>query len=388
MNNPLQTIKHLDIAPLLESYREIAKKDKLDGFNVFTLTSDLYYRENYHSDILTGFLRYKDEGSGRYILLEAFIEMLNAARKSDNKASIGGFSNPVIEREQNRIDILIKDENTTRCIIIENKINDAVDMPRQLPRYYEIMSQVENCHVDAIVYLTLIPDKLPDRRNWSKADCESIDCRLIPIPVVNSENKISLLANWVNPNLTKISDLDVRIPFVQYGRLLEKLSNNMNKLEKVKELSRVLQDTDKNESLADDVFSLRDMINLLPEAMADDLGVCLLQYKTNEKLPFEILKWQPNSCVVNLGNQNMIYVYCQFNQKEAYEVGISDFSKNDRLPNWLNERIEQQHLETFSPHKISIDAQGGLKYEFGYKEKSLVISFVKKLISLFQDSKK
>ena len=383
MNNQLQTIKHLDIAPLLESYREIVKKDNIEKFNVFTITSDLYYRENYHSDILTGFLSYEDEESGRYILLEAFIEML---KSSGRKISLDDYKHPIITRESNRIDILIRDEISKHCIIVENKINDAPDMERQLPRYHDNMSKTYT--VDAIVYLTLTPDKLPDRSNWSKADCETIDCRLIPVPVVNSENKISLLANWVNPNLKKISDLDVRIPFSQYGRLLEKLSNNMNKLEKVKELSRVLQDTDKNESLADDVFSMRDMINLLPEAMADDLGVCLLQYKTNEKLPFEILKWQPNSCVVNLGNQNMIYVYCQFNKKEAYEVGISDFSKNDRLPDWLNERIEQQQLETFSPHKISIDAQDGLKYEFGYKEKSLVISFVKKLISLFQDSKK
>lgn len=380
-------IKLLDIAPLLERYREIVKRDSIDNFNVFTLSSDVYYRENYHSDLLAAFLRYKDEGSGRYILLETFIEMLNASKGNGPKVNIDRYRRPFVEREQNRIDILIKDENTKHCIIIENKINDAVDMYRQLPRYYEIMSKIEKYDVDAIVYLTLFPDKLPDWKDWNKKDCETIESRLLPIPVANSKNQISLLANWVTPCLTKVSDLDVSIPLRQYGRLLEKLSNKMNKLEQVKDLNKILQETDNNKSLTDNIFYLRDMINLLPEAMADDLKEYFSKFKTSMNLPFEISQWQPNSCVINLGNENSIYVYCEFEQESAYKIGISDFSQKYRFPEWLNERIEQQQLREFSQHKKSIDSQDGLKFEFGYHEKTEVIDLIKILISLYQESK-
>ncbi len=58
MRTMIQKLKKTDIAKLLKEYREIVKKDYIDKFNVFTITSDLYYRENYHSDILAAFLRH------------------------------------------------------------------------------------------------------------------------------------------------------------------------------------------------------------------------------------------------------------------------------------------------------------------------------------------
>lgn len=388
METVLSTIEHSDIRKILDDYREVLKKDRIDTFNVFTITSDVYYRENYHSDILAAFLRHKDVRSGRYILLEAFMEMLNASRRNGEDSIVNDFLNPVIERERNRIDILIKDENTKRCIIIENKINDAVDMYRQLPRYYDVMAKTQQYQVDAIVYLTLTPDRLPNSDDWDKKDCDNIDCRLIPISVVNSDNKISLLANWVKPCLSIVADADVRIPLGQYGRLLETLSNEMNKIEKMKELNRLLQESGKNESVADEMFTLRGMMNLLPEAMADDLGECLRQHMRSMNLPFKISKWQPNSCVVNLDREDKIYVYCQFEKKEAYEIGVSDFSKPDRIPNWLVDKLDQPRLQAYSSHMKNIDSHDGLKYDFGYNAKSEVIDLIKNLISLYNDSNK
>ncbi len=376
----IQKLKKTDIAKLLKEYREIVKKDYIDKFNVFTITSDLYYRENYHSDILAAFLRHKDEDTGKYILLETFIEMMNASKKKHSGKSIEFYSKPVIEREEHRIDILIKDENTNHCIIIENKINDAVDMYRQLPGYYETMNDKNNYHVDAVVYLTLLPDKIPDRNGWDKDDSQKIESCLIPISVVNIKNEISLLRNWVDPCLKNIQDEEVKYTLSQYKTLLEKLSNNMSKLEKGKELDNAIREDSENKTMLTDLLALREMMNLLPETMADNLKEVLSKVDSSIRLT----KWQPNSCVINLGNENAIYVYCELTDKSAYKVGVADFTKEDRIPSWMTTTETQCKLQCFTDKKKSSDRNDGEKYEFGYFEKNDVIEFIKHVISIYR----
>lgn len=387
MRTLIQMIKTSDIANILEEYREVVTKDCIDKFNVFTITSDFYHRENYHSDILAAFLRHKEDKTGKYILLEAFIEMLNASKKQSGK-QIDYYSKPVIEREEHRIDILIKDEDTKHCIIIENKINDAADMYRQLPRYYDIMKDAKDYQVDAIVYLTLLPDKLPDRIGWKKDDCQKIESCLIPIPVANTKNEISLLKNWVEPCFNNVYDEEVKYTLSQYKRLLEKLSNSMSKLEKAKELNHLILDGSENKSLLKDMLSLREMMNLLPEAMADDLkGAVADEIKellSKEDTSLELTKWQPNSCVINLGDQNTIFVYCEFSDKSAYKVGVADFTKEARLPSWMITPHAQENLQGFTDKKKSSDRNDGVVYEFGYYEKDKVLGFIKRVILIYQ----
>jgi len=77
-------------------------------------------------------------------------------------------------REEGRIDVVIFEENLKKAIIIENKINNAVDTYRQIPTYYN------NCigkkyEVKSIVYLTLCGGKLPDKSTWTEEDKKNVD---------------------------------------------------------------------------------------------------------------------------------------------------------------------------------------------------------------------
>ena len=49
-------LSDIAIISLSEKFDKIQKDTSEVGFNVFTLTSDLYYRENFHSDIIAAFL--------------------------------------------------------------------------------------------------------------------------------------------------------------------------------------------------------------------------------------------------------------------------------------------------------------------------------------------
>ena len=82
----------------LQRYREYIKKNNFEEnypFNIFELISDIYYRENFHSDIIAQLL--KNE-----IILKNFLKFIGANESAYKKAEV--------EREESKIDILIKTE--------------------------------------------------------------------------------------------------------------------------------------------------------------------------------------------------------------------------------------------------------------------------------------
>ena len=132
----------------LQRYREYIKKNNFEEnypFNIFELISDIYYRENFHSDIIAQLL--KNE-----IILKNFLKFIGANESAYKKAEV--------EREESKIDILIKTEKN--CIIVENKLNWAKDMPEQLFRYYSECKNNKKLEVDKIVYLSPNSSKIPE----------------------------------------------------------------------------------------------------------------------------------------------------------------------------------------------------------------------------------
>ena len=132
----------------LQRYREYIEKNNFEEnypFNIFELISDIYYRENFHSDIIAQL--FKNE-----IILKNFLKFIGV----DESA----YKNAEVEREESKIDILIKTEKN--CIIVENKLNWAKDMPEQLFRYYSECKNNKKLEVDKIVYLSPNSSKMPE----------------------------------------------------------------------------------------------------------------------------------------------------------------------------------------------------------------------------------
>lgn len=133
------TSKFID-EDMLKRYREYIDKNNFEEnypFNIFELISDIYYRENFHSDIIAKL--FENE-----IVLKNFLDFIGVDKSK--------YENCEVNREESKIDILIKTEKN--CIIVENKLNWAGDMPEQLFRYYNECKNNKKLEVDKIVYLS------------------------------------------------------------------------------------------------------------------------------------------------------------------------------------------------------------------------------------------
>ena len=264
---------------------DISKQDVFDiGFNAFTLVSDLYYRENFHSDIIKAILNPSEKHNQGTKYLFLFIDLLNKIKKLNiNKSD---FQNSQVIREENKIDILIKDNVSKKAIIIENKINNAGDMPRQIPRYYNIV--IQNYQVVAIAYITLDLSKTPDKSTWNEEDKKlPIDNLLVVIPAYERYGKYNLYEHWLVPSMVETQSIDSMFLLKQYGNLLKLL--NINNMDTVS-LEKFYETLKQGDNLKTSI-SIKNMLNDLPEY----LTIRIEDKYRNNFSPFDkILRWTKN----------------------------------------------------------------------------------------------
>ena len=145
-------ITHQKFENIDKEIERIEREKQNNGFNLFTISSYNSYLENFHSDVIALLLSPKE----RHLQKERFFKLFLYFLKEKYGIIIdeSNYQNYEVLREKGRIDIWIKDKISRKCIIIENKINDAVDMPNQIERYYDYALE-KGYLVDSIVYLTL-----------------------------------------------------------------------------------------------------------------------------------------------------------------------------------------------------------------------------------------
>ena len=214
-NNTIKNICH--------EYEHNAAARKVDiGLNLFALISDIYHRENFHSDILKLFL----DSNGKHNEGDKYLQLfLNLLRKSRPELTISEYKNPSVHREKGRIDLLICDQTSKTAIIIENKINNAVDMERQLPRYLvDVTSKKYTC--EAIVYLRLNKKSHPSTDNWTDEDFKEVSKRLIEINAYD-ETDLDLLNGWIYKAERQTTNIDALLIFRQYGTLIKHLGGEV-----------------------------------------------------------------------------------------------------------------------------------------------------------------
>lgn len=169
----LNTVKN-NYSPLIENVIKEYDVNRTIRFNIFETISDLYKREKFHSDILYTILNPDTPEIGvihNTNILKEFIKMID--EKSDfiidDTVEVSKEKYNVVwdgtEDKEGYIDLLISNGHN-QAIIIENKIKDAPDQPNQLVRYMSFVNEQLFHNVKpvrmSVVYLTLIPGKLPD----------------------------------------------------------------------------------------------------------------------------------------------------------------------------------------------------------------------------------
>lgn len=219
------------IKGIAEKYRNEKGRNHEIGFNVFKLVSRLYYRENFHSDIIKEILDPYGSHNEGTLFLNTFIESINDKITEVGKKILqANYLDAIVEREKNgRIDITIRSERSRHCIIIENKLHNAGDQLYQLPRYYKNMTG-KGYIVDRIVYIPL-DRKAPYEGDWTKEDKEAIE-PLLSIMVACDDKNLDLVYSWLMKCQKRAKYVNSNSVLQQYIELLENLSDSimMNKI--------------------------------------------------------------------------------------------------------------------------------------------------------------
>lgn len=224
------------------SFRSLLdKRDTSLGFNAFELVSDIYRRENFHSDVMCAIINPRSKHGEGLRFLQLFITYLSqVARLKMNdelsRALIGlqfKCDCVSVERERDKIDLLI--EGSDWAIIIENKINGADDMYRQLPRYVE-KTTARGKRVVAIVYITAAVPKEPRDDEWNDKDKEIVLPILLSVVGYNETSKdLDIVKGWLERCELEASQFSTRAVLSQYCELLRnQAGETMNQEEMIK----------------------------------------------------------------------------------------------------------------------------------------------------------
>lgn len=347
-------------------YIQSKQRMQPESFNVFQLISNTYYRENFHSDILRLFLDPRENHKEGNKFLFIFLEMI---KKAGKPIEVEAYEDAEVVREEGRIDVLIKTSDGKNAIIVENKMNNAGDMPRQLPRYYDYLHE-RGYNVDAIVYLPLEKSKTPDTYNWSDTDKTNVNSLLTIIPAYDKTGGVNLYDSWVLPATKVATTEDVRSTLNQYAHLISILNTNYMDTAIFKAFyENLLQGN--NMEIAQ---SVRNMMSELPDYMA----IRIQEMFKNSCSPFsKVWRYKGNDTVFEGAVVKGVYlkldIVCSEN---GYEVLFWTPNENKQ------QLFENLILTMQSVREFKQKEDGGqIEQHFKFMEEERLVDFIHELLS-------
>lgn len=387
-NQIVNFITSSEIIDICNDFLEKKAKEGQIGFNIFQIISDKYHREDFHSDFLAILLNPKENHGCGNSFLNLFVSMIEKAMhkyhgKDFNFAHYYSDSEVCREYPTNdgRIDILIKSSKNKRAIVVENKINGAPDMPKQIPRYYNFLSE-KGIVVDAIVHLSLDGNKSLSRDGWSKEDEKHVNPVLVRIPAYNQSHTINLVDDFFNQAIPLSNSIDVVASLRQYSKIIKHLNqNNMDK----SSMERFYQELQKENNLKI-ALSIRDMLNNFPMFYAQHIAD---KYNENGKCqPFPRVVFVPSyggyayferyeirGLRLNINVTGSLDEYCvRLECEETEKKNNEDFKRfvaNLDIYNKYRERLK---------YKFPEEDPWSLWYRFNFEEEQELINFLDNLL--------
>ena len=361
------------LAPIIKENAEKQEKRMETGFNLFYLISDHYYRETFHSDIIAALLSPKETHGGGNLYLDLFLDMIGVDKSNYQDAEVHKEYGTNDGTLGGRIDIFIEGENN-HCVVVENKLNDAGDTYRQLPKYYHYLEN-NKYNIDKFVYLPLNPYKTPDKSDWSDDERKNIDENLIIIPAYQ-EGRKNLIDDWLKIAKEKTENEDTRFIIKQYITVLRNLTNNI--------MSATILESFYNEMTKGDSLktaqSVRDMLNDLPEYMAKRI---VDKYNSNYE-PFEkVFLFSTSSkkaAVLHEAKKNDISfsvdIYCN---ELGYEIVF--FNRQGNIPEEDFANLKNSLKDALNGFEKRPNVNNQYELRLGFNEEDKVHSFIKELLN-------
>lgn len=291
----------LNLKPSSFELKEIRNKYNIGrniGFNIFTSISDTYYKENFHSDVLRLILDPSTESIGNRQFIPEFLKILNTIK---DEVKILPFSEQVkVVREEGRIDLLIQDE--THAIIIENKINDAIDQKDQLARYFRYVKEDKKLDVLAIVYLPLAPEKQP-QLGHSEEYAEykdDIQKKLVCLPAIDGRSKVDYAHGFLDRCAELSTDQTAKVYITHYSQLVKHLGGQVMMTETEKQIIREIYSSE------DSVNTVKDIVEIWPKRK--DLLFQVIQDRLREEAGFMVHDDERNTVCKSIKNNEDVSI--------------------------------------------------------------------------------
>lgn len=353
--NYFTSVKHFvtstEVTDLTKGFSDNNKESFDAGFNLFLIISQLYHRENLHSDVLYAILNpgqpkndqeYSTHREGDKFLVQ-FLKLIQKFPGGQD-ILISDYSEAVVTREEHRIDILIKSDK--KAIIIENKVNGAIDQDEQISRYHRKLTDDENLEVDAIVYLTLDGQKSPELQSIGSVPREKI----IELPMYHHLGK-DLYTLFIKECIMLSSDFDALFILKQYSKLIKYLAGETMNYPIMSKFYDLLKDEKKFE-VADDIVK---MMNEMPGLRAQQIEK---EFKS---------KYYPLFPGVNLSKDAVTFKGYRF-REHSYELHIELHRYETSLRFWDTNYGDGNSENTQMLHNLMKEinsATSSHKFEFG-----------------------
>lgn len=360
------------LAPIIKEREEKQGKRMETGFNLFYLISDHYYRETFHSDIIAALLSPKEKHGGGNLYLNLFLDMIGVDKSNYQDAKVHKEYGTNDGTLGGRIDIFIEGGNK-HCVVVENKLNNAGDTYKQLPKYYHYLDN-NKYNIDKFVYLPLNPYKTPDKSDWSDEERIFIDGKLKILPAF-LEGEPNLIDNWLEIAEKKTENEDARFIIKQYVTVLRNLTNSIMNAKSLKSFYNEMIEGDNLKT----ALSVRDMLNDLPEYMAKRI---VDKYSSNYE-PFEkVFLFSTSSqkaAVLHEAKVKEILIsvdiYCSV---QGYTIVF--FNRQGNIPEDEFQGIKNS-LDSLKDFKKRIKENNQYEFCLRFNEEDKVISFVNNLLN-------
>ncbi len=360
------------LAPILKESEEKQGKRMETGFNLFYLISDHYYRETFHSDIIAALLSPKEKHGEGNLYLNLFLDMIGVDKSNYQDAKVHKEYGTNDGTLGGRIDIFIEGGNK-HCVVVENKLNNAGDTYKQLPKYYHYLDN-NKYNIDKFVYLPLNPYKTPDKSDWSDEEKKYIDDILCIIPAYQ-EGGSNLIDNWLKIAERKTKNEDAKFIIKQYTTLLSNLTIDIMSATTLESFYSELK---KGDNL-DTALSVRDMLNDLPEYMAKRI---VDKYSSNYE-PFEkVFLFSTSSQKAAVLHEAKVKeitisvdIYCSV---QGYTIVF--FNRRGNIPEDDFKGIKNS-LDSLKDFEKRVKGNNQYEFRLGFNEEEKVISFVSNLLN-------
>ncbi len=283
------------ISSVLRNVKEPLEVLNKEGFNIFKAISNTYHKENLHSDIISLILNPFTTGIGNFAYLQIFLEEIDKLFKTNLRYYFQSEDTIQISREEGHMDILIHDGKNG--IIIENKINNAVDQSNQLCRYYNYALEEKKIkNILMVIYIPFKNEKEPPisdyncskskdymfcrkckKKNESDTIKKTLENITITLTVPQLQVIVKKCAEKVNSlQYQEENRISAKALIGHYSELLLKLKdNNMEKKELLNKIFSALNSFElkiedmRNIKKVSDIWSNRN--KYIKEILADNL---------------------------------------------------------------------------------------------------------------------